>query len=174
LVGADQPGGAWYHYPAWVPRRLPRWRGLRPRWRRRRRSRAAQLAEPATPEPATPEAAGESLPDLPADAFRSRADDLAAQGRYAEAVRERLRAMVRELVDRGVVAHQAGLTITELADAAGRRRPAVQPPLRAAGGVFTELWYAERAATAGHDARMRQLADELRRALEATPREAAR
>ena len=37
----------------------------------------------------------DELPDLPADVLALTADQLAAAGRYAEAVRERLRAMVR-------------------------------------------------------------------------------
>ncbi|MFI9643887.1 DUF4129 domain-containing protein [Micromonospora sp. NPDC051925] len=158
---------AWYHFPAWVPRRLPRWRLPRlrlPRWRRRRRTErpASATATAGLPRPR----AGDDA--TPAGPGRSLADRLAAEGRYAEAVRERLRDMVRRLVAVGAVAPRPGMTVTELTDAAARARPLVDPPLRAAGAIFAELWYAQRPAAAGHDRRMRELADELDRAL-ATP-----
>ncbi|WP_420116043.1 DUF4129 domain-containing protein [Micromonospora sp.] len=159
---------AWYHFPAWVPRRLPRLRLPRlrmPRWRlpRRRRRTADGPGAVALPRPRTAD------DDLPADAARSLADRLAAEGRYAEAVRERLRAMVRRLVAVGAVAPRAGMTVTELTEAAARARPPVDPPLRAAGAIFAELWYAQRPAAADHDRRMRELADDLDRALSAPP-----
>ncbi|MBM7081166.1 DUF4129 domain-containing protein [Micromonospora sp. WMMD734] len=159
---------AWYHFPAWVPRRLPRLRLPRlrwPRWRlpRRRRRTADGPGAVTLPRPRTAD------DDLPADAARSLADRLAAEGRYAEAVRERLRAMIRRLVAVGAVAPRAGMTVTELTDAAARARPPVDPPMRAAGAIFTELWYAQRPAAADHDRRMRELADDLDRALAAPP-----
>jgi hypothetical protein len=161
LVGAVLWAAAWYWFPAWVPRRWPRLRLSRlrwPPWRRRRRAVVTPV-EPVEP------ADTDELPDLPVATFVSLADRLAAEGRYAEAVRERLRAMIRELVDRRVIEHRPGWTIGELAGAAGRARPAVDPPLRAAGGVFSDLWYGQRTARAEHDARMRELATDLRRAL---------
>ncbi|MGN9912066.1 DUF4129 domain-containing protein [Phytohabitans sp. LJ34] len=165
LLAAALAGAGWYWWPRWVPRRFPRLRMprlRRPRfhWPFRRRKRDVQ--EPVRPVLDT---SGDELPDLPAAAFVSLADRLAAQGRYAEAVRERLRAMVRELVDRQVVEHRPGWTVSELAGAAGRARPVVDAPLRAAGGVFSEVWYGERPAGAQHDQRMRELSDQLHRAL---------
>ena len=157
LVGAVLAAAGWYWFPAWVPRRLPRLPGLprlrRPGWRRRRADRAA--ADPVVA------GAGDRLPDLPAAAFTSLADRIAAQGRYAEAVRERFRAMIRELIEHGLLAPRPEWTVTELADAAAAAWPAVGPPLRTAGSIFSELWYGRRPATAGHDARMRALAEEL-------------
>ncbi|MFJ6195318.1 DUF4129 domain-containing protein [Micromonospora sp. NPDC092111] len=166
---------AWYHFPAWVPRRLPRLRLPRlprlrfprlrlPRWRRRRTDRPAKATKtlvvplPRAGDDTTPTGAGLSL-----------ADRLAAEGRYAEAVRERLRGMVRRLVTAGAVEPRPGMTVTELADAAARTRPPVDPPLRAAGAIFSELWYAQRPAAARHDRRMRELADELDRVLAGPP-----
>lgn len=160
LLGAGLTAAGWYWFPAWVPRRLPRWRLRRPRVPRLRRTRVAVDARPPE-EPM----GGDELPDLPVAEFLSLADRLAAQGRYAEAVRERLRAMIRELVDRQVIEHRPGWTIGELAVAAGTARPAVDPSLRAAGTVFSDLWYGQRAAGQEHDARMRHLADELHLAL---------
>lgn len=168
LVAAALTGAGWYWWPRWVPRRFPRLRmprirlrRPRLRWpfRRRRRGTAQEPVRPAA------EALGEELPDLPVAAFVSLADRLASEGRYAEAVRERLRAMVRELIERQVVEHRPGWTVTELAGAAARAKPVVDAPLRAAGGVFSEVWYAQHPAGAQHDARMRELADQMHRAL---------
>lgn len=161
LVAAALAAAGWYWFPAWVPRHLPAWRPHRPRWRGRRR----RAGERSVDDEAIPLADGDDLPDLPPTAFVSLADRLAEQGRYAESVRERLRAMVRELVDRRVIEHHPGWTVGELAGAAGAARPSVDRPLRAAGGIFSDLWYGQRPARPEHDARMRELADELRRAL---------
>lgn len=170
LVGATLIGAGLYWWPHWVPRRLPRLRLPRIRLRRPRfhwpfRRRKRRRPEPEKVEPALEKVGDDELPDLPVAAFVSLADRLAAQGRYAEAVRERLRAMVRELVDRRVVEHRPGWTVSELAGAAGRARPVVDAPLREAGGVFSEVWYGQRPAGAGHDQRMRELADQMHRAL---------
>ena len=143
-----------YFYPRWVPSSLP--------WFRRQRRTESKL-EPAVvaveplPEP-EPDA---ELPDLPAHVFMSQADRFAAEGRFAEAVRERLRAIVRGLVERRVLEHQPGMTVTELAHAAAVVVPAVDAPLRGATGIFSDIWYGEHPATADHDNRMRQLAAEV-------------
>src|SRR5437763_1372983 len=102
----------------------------------------------------------------PAVDLSSRADRLAAEGRYAEAVRERLRAIVRDLVDRGLVEHRPGWTVTELARTAAAARPAVEPPLSAAALLFSDIWYGNRPAHAEHDARMRALAREVHAAVD--------
>lgn len=165
LVAAALIGAGWYWWPHWVPRRfphlrLPRMRRPRFRWPFRRRKPAAQ-----EPVPPAAETAIDELPDLPVAAFVSLADRLASEGRYAEAVRERLRAMVRELIERQVVEHRPGWTVTELAGAAAQARPVVDAPLRAAGGVFSDVWYGQRTAGAQHDQQMRELADQMHRAL---------
>ncbi|WBC14139.1 DUF4129 domain-containing protein [Micromonospora sp. WMMA1998] len=164
---------AWYYFPTWVPRRLPRpavprfrlprlrWRLRLPRLRRvRPRRRARRRPDLPAARVPTPRAA----PPAPA-ADAGLADRLAAEGRYAEAVRERLREMVRLLVTRRLVEPRAGLTVTELTEAAARVRPTVRPTLHAAGTIFSDLWYAQRPATASHDHRMRDLAADLRREL---------
>ncbi|SIR41024.1 DUF4129 domain-containing protein [Micromonospora avicenniae] len=172
----------WYTFPAWVPRRLPRPRlrlpriGLprirlpRPRWPRLRRPRL-RLRRRRAAGNATPAAEPAGPPDETLDQFTahlSLADRLAAEGRYAEAVRERLRDMIRELAARQVVPTQPGLTVLEVGSTATRNRPHTGPPVVAAGLIFSELWYAQRPATADHDRRMRELAAELHRVL-ATP-----
>ncbi|SCG42855.1 DUF4129 domain-containing protein [Micromonospora halophytica] len=167
LLTAALAALAWYHFPAWVPRRLPRLpRFRRPRRKRRRRRRPE--ADVSVAEVPRPRDGGS---DAPAGAGLCLADRLAAEGRFAEAVRERLRDMVRRLVAVGVVEQRPGMTVTELADEAARNRPPVDPPLRAAGTIFSELWYAHHPASAAHDRRMRELADELDRVLAGHPEE---
>jgi hypothetical protein len=175
----------WYFWPRWLPwnwrwrkgsgrggrsRTETGWRGRfrfgalrwrwRLRWRRRRKS-----AEESTDLPA------DQLPDLPAEVLVLTADQLAAAGRYAEAVRERLRAMLRLLIERGLLPHSPGWTVTELANEAGRSRPTLAPSLRGAVGVFSEIWYGLRPARVEDDHAMRAYADELSRqaAILATP-----
>lgn len=153
----------WYFFPAWIPRRwprprmprfrfrLPKWRlptWRMPTWRRRAKKKVAvDEVEPVE---------GDEVPELPAETFADLADRLAAEGRFAEAVRERLRGMVRELIERGVLEHRPGWTVTELAAVAANRRPQVAGPLNAAGQIFSDIWYGGRPAGAGHDTRMRE------------------
>ena len=85
---------------------------------------------------------------LDADQHRRRADGHAAAGQFAEAVRERMRAIVRELETRGVLEPRPGRTADEVAREAGAVVPAVAPDLRTAAGVFDEVWYGGRPATA--------------------------
>lgn len=153
---------AWYHFPAWVPRRLPRWRfRRRPRLRSTRAESAPAEAEsPPTPTAPRPAKVGTLI---------TLADRLATEGRYAESVRARLRGMLGELVERRILEHQPAMTVAELTAAAARLRPEVAPPLTAAGQLFSDLWYGQRPAHAEHDIRMRAYLAELRRALDAGP-----
>jgi hypothetical protein len=141
-------------------RRRLRLGSLRLRWRwrwpwRRRRKRSEDLADLPPDE----------LPDLPAATLVLSADEYAAAGRYAEAVRERLRAIVRDLVEREVITHRPGWTVTELARVAAEARPAAASPLDAATAVFSEIWYGQRTATADDDQAMRGHASNVRTAL---------
>ncbi|MDG4820909.1 DUF4129 domain-containing protein [Asanoa sp. WMMD1127] len=146
----------WTHWA-----RIRRFR-FRPAWFTRR----ARPSQPPTPEEALQDdSEPDALPDLPAATFLSRADRYAAQGRWAEAVRERLRAVVRLLVDRKVIDHHPGWTVTELASAAGQRAPATDRPLGAAGLIFSDIWYGQKPATAHDDATMRQLASDVDKAV---------
>jgi Domain of unknown function (DUF4129) len=180
----------WYTFPAWVPRRnpfarfrlrrsatgekrarrklrirLPHWRLPRLRWPRLRWPwrRKPKVATVKTVEEQIAEvlAAEEELPSVPVTIYQSLADRLAAEGRYAEALRERYRAAVRDLVQHGVIDNRPGWTVTELARAAAVARPAVDAPLTSATGLFSEVWYAERPATVQHDERMRDLAGDV-------------
>jgi Domain of unknown function (DUF4129) len=178
LLAAALVGSAWYFWPRWLPShwrrraggtgRRWRWPRLRwPTWRWPWRRKKKAPAGEALPELEPHETEG--LPELSVEAFVSLADRLAAEGRYAEAVRERLRGIVRELVDAGVVEHRPGYTITELAAAASRARPSVRIPLDAASLLFSDIWYGQRPATAAHDARMRGYAGQVHAALAAVP-----
>jgi hypothetical protein len=112
--------------------------------------------------------AGASVVELsgPLDAaeHRRRADAYAAEGRFAEAVRERMRAIVRELEARGVIEPRPGRTADEVAREAGTAVPAVAPDLKAAATVFDEVWYGGRPATAQADALLRQADQRVQRA----------
>jgi len=153
----------WYAWPSWVPRHWPRlsWLlGLFTLSWARTLARRFRRPKQAAPEEAIPEpepTVGDLLPDLPAATFASLADAFAADGRYAEAVRERFRAIVRSLVERQVIDHHPGWTVTELADAAAAARPAVQTPLTEAGAIFSRIWYGLVPARHEDDLRMRTL-----------------
>lgn len=174
----------WYSWPAWL--RFGRRRGRRAersgsgstrdrkrfRWLRVGRLRFRwrwRWWRRRKPDPANGlDLPDDEVPDLPAAVLALTADELAAAGRYAEAVRERLRAIVRELMERGMLAYQPGWTVTELARAAGRARPAAAAPLRAASNIFSEIWYGLRPATADDDRAMRGHAEQVRAVLDAT------
>jgi len=169
---------AWYFWPHWLPwnwrvqsgsgrsgsragaaggrgRRF-RFGSLRWRWRLRWRRKKRGRPEPLDDLPA------DALPDLPAEMLTLTADQLAAAGRYAEAVRERLRAIVRDLIERGVLPHSPGWTVTELATAAIQARPALAPSLRGAVDVFSEIWYGLRRARVEDDTAMRAHASDIK------------
>jgi hypothetical protein len=170
LVAALLFALGWYFWPSWLPwhwrlgfgrgdrgtDRRTGWRGRfrlgTLRWRLRRRRRKARGGEERPDLPA------DILPDLPAEVLVVTADQLAAAGRYAEAVRERLRAIVRDLIEREVLPHSPGWTVTELAAAAGRARPPLAQPLAGGVNVFSEIWYGLRPATAADDVAMRDYA----------------
>lgn len=166
LVVAGLVSVLWYTFPAWVPRRWPRWRW--PRWfSRRRRGQADATGEEDVPEevPSEPDALSEELPDLSALALGDLADQLAARGRYAEAVRERLRAVVRAMVEVRLIEYYPGQTIMELADLAGNRHHLVDAPLRDACHIFSDIWYGKQPATSEDDTRMRDVAAQVEQAL---------
>ena len=102
--------------------------------------------------------------DVGADEHRRRADEHAAAGRFAEAVRARMRAIVRELETRGVLDPRPGRTADEVARDAGAVVPTIAADLRAAAGAFDEVWYGGRPATPQSDALMRNADDRVRRA----------
>ena len=101
---------------------------------------------------------------LPAEQHRAQAEQAAAQGRWADAVRERLRAVVRELEARGVLDVRPGRTAGEVARDGGAAVPELAPDLRRAAGVFDEVWYGGREAGAGAYDVLVQVDDRVRAA----------
>ena len=87
-------------------------------------------------------------------AHRADAERFAAAGAYAEAVRSRLRAIVRELEDRGLVDARPGRTADEVARDAGRRLPSAASDLRLGARIFDDIWYGGRTADASAYARL--------------------
>jgi len=102
--------------------------------------------------------------DLDPAEHRRRADAYAADGRFADAVRERMRAIVGELETRGILEPRPGRTADEVARDAGAAVPAVAADLRTAAGVFDEVWYGGRPATLQADAAVRRADERIRRA----------
>lgn len=99
----------------------------------------------------------DEVPDLPSDQLRARARAYAAAGDHRLAVREWLRASVRDLIDREIVDHRPGWTVTELAMAASTALPPAAAPMDEAARVFSDIWYGQREARAGHVERMAEL-----------------
>ena len=161
LLVAGVVGALWYWFPAWVPRRLPRLPRFRrprwrlPKWRRTRKPKAAKQDRKSKAEPVF--APTVVLPD-----GTLLADRLAAEGRYAEAIRQRLRDVVGDLTVAGVVAPLPGTTAAEVAAAVAAQRPAVAGSLAGATDLFSEIWYGDRPALSAHDERMRALTGDVR------------
>lgn len=83
---------------------------------------------------------------LSAAAHRALAEQAAGEGRFADAVRERLRAIVRDLEARGALDPRPGRTAGEVARDGGGAVPALAEDLRRAAVLFEEIWYGGRAA----------------------------
>ncbi len=86
--------------------------------------------------------------------FRREAARYAESGAWAEAVRARLRAVVRDLEERGLVDAQPGRTADEIARDAGRALPSVSADLRLGARLFDDVWYGGRTADASTYARL--------------------
>jgi hypothetical protein len=176
LAVAVAAGLLWYTFPAWLrlrvrlPRlrlRRPRWKWRWPRFERKRNPRKKKEKKPKPvkpqPEARTPEPEPEPQPVAVA---LSPADRLAAEGRYAEAIRERLRESVTALTRSRVIAPAPAWTAHEVATMASANRPAVSAPLSGATDIFSEVWYGHRPAGPDQDALMRRLTAEVKAALE--------
>lgn len=81
-----------------------------------------------------------------AEDHRRESERLADAGAFAEAVRERLRAIVRDLQERGIVEDLPGRTADEIARDAGAALPAAAADLRSAARLFDDIWYGGRTA----------------------------
>jgi len=87
--------------------------------------------------------------------YRRAADAFAARGEWAEAVRARMRAVVRGLEERDLLDVRPGRTADEAAREAGAVLPQCAADLAAAARTFDDVWYGGRAATAEMDAQLR-------------------
>lgn len=97
-----------------------------------------------------------------ADEHRAAADAHAARGEWAEAVRERLRAVVRSLEERAVLDERPGRTADEAAAEAGAVLPSCADDLRRATRLFDDVWYGGRPADPTGDAALRALDEKVR------------
>ncbi len=120
-------------------------------WQVWRARRSASLTDPAV--------FGERR--LSAAEHRAEAERLAGAGRWAEAIRERLRAIARDLEDRAVVDPLPGRTAHELAEAAGRELPGLAAHLTAAAALFDDVTYGEADGTPGGYATLASLDERL-------------
>ncbi|MFD0903350.1 DUF4129 domain-containing protein [Actinomadura sediminis] len=95
---------------------------------------------------------------------RDAAERHAAAGQWAEAIRERLRAVARDLEERAVLGPRPGRTADELAGEAGAAVPELADALRTAVRIFDDVWYGDRPGTADGYAQVKDLDDRLRAA----------
>ena len=123
------------------------------RWRLGRTARSARIAHTSLDD------AGLTAAD-----HRRRADGHADAGRYDEAVREWMRALVRGLEERDLLAARPGRTAGEVARKTATALPGAADAVAEAARRFDETVYGGRGADAGTVARMRA-ADEAVRAV---------
>lgn len=100
---------------------------------------------------------------------RAAADAHSAQGDYAQAIAERLRAIAADLDDRAIVTARPGLTADELATQAARALPPYADRLRSAARLFDDVWYGGHPATPEGDTTLRTLDTDLRTARPVAP-----
>jgi hypothetical protein len=93
---------------------------------------------------------------------RASADAHAAAQQWAEAVRDRLRAIITSLEERALLEPRPGRTADEAAADAGRAVPECAAELRAAARLFDEIWYGDHPASSDNDATLRALDDRVR------------
>ncbi|WP_084962148.1 DUF4129 domain-containing protein [Thermoactinospora rubra] len=103
---------------------------------------------------------GERL--LTAAEHRANAERLAAEGSWAQAIRERLRAIVRDLEERAIVDRLQGRTADELAAEAGRALPEFAAELATAARIFDDVTYGDVPGTADAYGVLAGLDDRLR------------
>jgi len=73
--------------------------------------------------------------------WREEAEVLEGEGRWAEGMRCRHRALVADLVRRGVIPEQVGRTAGEYARDVAARQPEAAPAFSAATELFEAVWY---------------------------------
>jgi hypothetical protein len=101
--------------------------------------------------------------DRTAAEYRSAAEQFAASGDWAMAIRHRLRAVGRQLEEDGVLTAVPGRTATELAGDAGRALPHLAGELSSAAEAFNDVSYGGRPGTPPAYRLIADLDDHLRR-----------
>jgi len=124
------------------------------RWRAGALARSGATSPPAVFAEARIRTAGE---------YRAAADAAAARGDYATAVRERFRALARDLEERAILDERPARTADELAREVAAVAPDTAEPLRAAARTFNDVCYGGRRATRDADARVRAADEAVRR-----------
>src|SRR5690606_2815683 len=109
----------------------------------------------------------ERRPSTAAD-HRAAAGRHAAAGQWAEAIRERLRAIGRDLEERVILDARPGRTADELAIEAGAVLPEHAERLREGARIFNDVWYGDRPGTEEGYATLTAL-DEALRAVKPRP-----
>lgn len=84
---------------------------------------------------------------LSAEGHRRLANECAANGDHSDAIRERLRAINRELEDQVILSPRPGRTATEIANEAAFALAGDAAQLHDAARVFNDVWYGTRPAT---------------------------
>jgi hypothetical protein len=101
-------------------------------------------------------------------AWRERAARLEAEGRWKEALRCHYRALLGDLVRRGVIVDVAGRTAGEYRAEVARARPAANADFAAATDLFERAWYADEPTAASENGRFRAHARGALAAVDAT------
>lgn len=101
--------------------------------------------------------------ELSAAEHRATAQQYAALGNWAAAIRHRLRAVARQLEENAVLDPVPGRTATELARDAGRAIPNLGAELLRAADAFNDVTYGERPGTESAYRMIADLDDHLRR-----------
>jgi uncharacterized protein DUF4129 len=101
--------------------------------------------------------------ELSAVEHRATAEQFAADGNWAAAIRHRLRAVARQLEENGVLDPVPGRTATELARDAGREVPNLANELLRAADAFNDVTYGERPGTESAYRLITDLDNHLRR-----------
>ncbi|WP_067487176.1 DUF4129 domain-containing protein [Actinomadura hibisca] len=106
------------------------------------------------------------LDDAPSSALdhRAEAERLAATGAWPQAIRERLRALARDLEERAILAPRPGRTADELAAEAGEALPDLAGDLAAAVRIFDDVWYGDRPGSAPAYEQVKAVDDRVRAA----------
>ncbi|MGZ4526922.1 MAG: DUF4129 domain-containing protein [Mycobacterium sp.] len=106
---------------------------------------------------------------LTAAQHRATAENYAAQGEWAAAIRHRLRAVARQLEETGILNPAPGRTANELASDAGAALPHLADELSQAATAFNDVTYGEQPGTQSAYQMIAELDDHLRSRSAAVP-----